>query len=96
MAGLSRVTLRGNQVRLRLPPQAARTVGPPGDAGAPMNQSREADYAAWLLHSPRGELSWPDVLKWRGQGYAIGRCYETGPQAATPAAFQPLLVRSTR
>ncbi len=61
-----------------------------------MNQSREAGHAAWPLPSPEGELNWPDALKYRGQGYATGRCYETGPQAATPATLQPLLVRSTR
>jgi hypothetical protein len=39
---------------LRLPPQAARTEGPPKGADAPLNQSREAHHPAWPLHSPRG------------------------------------------
>jgi hypothetical protein len=41
-------------VRLGLPPQAARTAGPPEGAAAPMNQSHEALLAAWPLHSPVG------------------------------------------
>jgi hypothetical protein len=39
-----------------MPPQAARTVGPPKGADAPMNQSREAGVAAPL---PRGAMSRP-------------------------------------
>jgi hypothetical protein len=47
-------TLRGNQGRLGLPPEAARTAGPPEGAVAPMGQSREALLAARPLHSPEG------------------------------------------
>jgi hypothetical protein len=50
-------TVGSNQVRLRLPPKAARTVGPPNGADAPMNQSREALLAAWPLHSPEGGMT---------------------------------------
>jgi hypothetical protein len=49
-------TLSGNQVRLRLPPQAARTVGPPEGAAAPLNQSREAHHPARPLQSPEGVM----------------------------------------
>jgi hypothetical protein len=37
-----------------LPPQAARTEGPPKGADAPMHQSREAHHPARPLHSPEG------------------------------------------
>jgi hypothetical protein len=37
-----RAPLDRDAVRLRLPPQAARTAGPPEGADAPLNQSREA------------------------------------------------------
>jgi hypothetical protein len=37
-----------------MPPQAARAEGPPKDADAPLNQSREAHHAARPLHSPEG------------------------------------------
>ena len=47
-------TVGSNQVRLRLPPKAARTVGPPNGADAPLNQSREALLAAWPRYSPEG------------------------------------------
>jgi hypothetical protein len=50
-------TLRGCQVRLRLPPQAAPAEGRPEGADAPMNQSREAHLAAWPLHSPEGAVA---------------------------------------
>lgn len=50
-------TVDSNQVRLRLPPQAARTVGPPNGADAPMNQWREAHHPARPLHSPEGAMS---------------------------------------
>ena len=50
-------TVGSNQVRLRLPPKAARTVGPPNGADAPLNQSREALLAAWPLHSPEGGMT---------------------------------------
>jgi hypothetical protein len=47
-------TLSGNEIRLRLPPQAARTVGPPEGADAPLHQSLEAHHPARPLHSPEG------------------------------------------
>ena len=50
-------TVGSNQVRLRLPPKAARTEGPPEGADAPLNQPREAHLAAWPLHSPEGGQS---------------------------------------
>jgi hypothetical protein len=37
---------------LRLPPQAARTFGPPRTRACRMDQSREAHLAARPLHSP--------------------------------------------
>jgi transposase InsO family protein len=49
-----RTTVRGNQVRLRLPPKTARTAGPPEGAAAPMDQSREAHRSARPLHPPEG------------------------------------------
>jgi hypothetical protein len=52
--GACRTTASGNHVRLEMPPQAARTVGPPEGADAPLNQSREAHHAARPLHSPEG------------------------------------------
>ena len=48
------ITLRGNQARLRLPPQAAPAGGRPEGADAPMNQSREAHHTARPHHSPEG------------------------------------------
>jgi hypothetical protein len=42
-----------HQGRLRLPPQAARTEGPPRIAAAPTEQSREAHRSARPHHSPR-------------------------------------------
>jgi hypothetical protein len=45
------ITLRGNQVRLMLPPQAADRRSAQG-ADAPINQSREAHHTARPLHSP--------------------------------------------
>jgi hypothetical protein len=47
-------TLGGNQVGVRLPPQAAPTVGRPEGVDAPMHQSREAHHPARPLHSPEG------------------------------------------
>jgi hypothetical protein len=45
---------------MRLPPQAARTEGPPRTRPRRMDQSREAHLAARQLHSPEGELArWP-------------------------------------
>jgi hypothetical protein len=55
--GTTGTTMRGNQGRLRLPPQAVRTEGPPKGADAPMNQSREAHHTARPLHSPEGNTS---------------------------------------
>jgi hypothetical protein len=52
--GACRTTASGNHVRLEMPLQAARTVGPPEGADAPLNQSREAHHAARPLHSPEG------------------------------------------
>src|SRR4029453_18796119 len=40
--------------RAGLPPEAARTEGPPEGAASPVNQSREAHHPARPLHSPRG------------------------------------------
>jgi hypothetical protein len=65
---LSRITLSGNQGRLRWPPQAARTAGPPEGAAAPMNQSREAHRSAWPLHSPEGG--------WSAAGFAADQPHE--------------------
>jgi hypothetical protein len=48
------ITLRGDQVRLRLPPEAAMAEGPPKNPAAPMDQSREAHHPARPLHSPEG------------------------------------------
>jgi hypothetical protein len=77
--------MSGNQVRLRLPPKAARTERSAKNADRPMNQSREAHLPACPHHSPEGGqsaavfaadwpheggLSWTDALKYRGQGYA--------------------------
>jgi hypothetical protein len=56
-----RTTLHGNQGRLRLPPSAARTEGPPRIADAPIDQSREAHHPAWPLHSPLGDVTWTDA-----------------------------------
>jgi hypothetical protein len=50
-------TVRGNQVRLRLPPKAALAEGQPKGAAAPMNQSREAHHPARPLHSPEGAMA---------------------------------------
>jgi hypothetical protein len=50
-------TLRGNQVRLRLPPEAAAAQGRPKGAAAPMNQSREAHRSARPHHSPEGVVA---------------------------------------
>ena len=50
-------TVSSNQVRLRLPPEAARTEGSPEGAAAPMHQSREAHHPARPLHSPKGGQS---------------------------------------
>ena len=64
------LTLSGNQVRLRLPPKAARTEGPPEGADAPMHQSREARLPAWPLHSPEGAILGIDVVgAWSGIGH---------------------------
>src|SRR5512132_570246 len=61
----------GNQVRLGLPPQAAPAVGRPQGADAPMDQSREAHYPAWPLHSPEGAYS--ESMMWgRGPGSDTG------------------------
>src|SRR5512132_1160991 len=62
-----RTTLNSNQVRLRLPPEATRTVGPPRGAATLLKQSREAHLAARPLH-PEGGLhsQWPD--RRRGEG----------------------------
>jgi hypothetical protein len=40
--------------RSLMPPKAARAVGPPEGAAAPMNQSRQAHHSAQPLHVPRG------------------------------------------
>jgi hypothetical protein len=50
-------TLGGNQVRLGLPPEAARTVGPPRNAAAPMDQFCETHHSARPLQSPEGTIS---------------------------------------
>ena len=47
-------TLRGHQVRLEMPPQAAQAKACPKNAVAPMHQSREAHHSAWPLHCPEG------------------------------------------
>jgi hypothetical protein len=47
------LTLRGNQGRLGLSPEAARTERSAKNASAGMNQSREAHLAARPLHSPK-------------------------------------------
>ena len=44
----------GNEGRLRLPPKAARTAGPPRTRTGPMHQSREAHRSARPHHSPEG------------------------------------------
>jgi hypothetical protein len=49
-------TLRGRQVRLRLPPKAATAEGRPQGADAPLNQSREAHHTARPHHSPEGAM----------------------------------------
>jgi hypothetical protein len=46
-------TLRGNQARLRLPPKAARTKGPPRTRPRRMDQSREAPHSAEGGHQLR-------------------------------------------
>ena len=55
--GPCRTTVGGDQVRLRSPPQAARTAGPPRMRACRMDQSREALLAAGTLHSPKGGQS---------------------------------------
>jgi hypothetical protein len=47
MVWVIHITLRGNQVRLRLPPQAAPAEGP----AAPLHQSREAHHI-WSKDRP--------------------------------------------
>jgi hypothetical protein len=50
-------TVSSNQGRLRWPPEAARTAGPPKGAATPMHQSREAHHPARPLHSPEGAMT---------------------------------------
>jgi hypothetical protein len=50
-------TVGSNQVRLRLPPKAARTTRSAKNADRPMHQSREAHRSAWPLHSPEGTMT---------------------------------------
>ena len=50
----SGTTLRGNQGRLGLPPQTARTAGRPEGVAAPMYQSRDAHHPARPHHCPEG------------------------------------------
>ena len=47
-------TLSTNQGRLRMPPQAARAIGPPRSRPCRMDQSREAHRLARSLLSPEG------------------------------------------
>jgi hypothetical protein len=72
----------------RLPPEAARTAGPPEGADAPLNQSREAHRSARPLHSPEGGQS-AAVLRPTGptKGHdqhepvaRVQRGYATGPR----------------
>jgi hypothetical protein len=51
------ITVCGNQARLRLPPQAARTAGPPEGTAAPMNQSRERTTWRGCSTPPEGHKS---------------------------------------
>jgi hypothetical protein len=60
----SGTTLRGSKGRLRLPPEAARTAGPPRTRTGRMNQSREAHHSAWPIHSPRGGRGLPNYADW--------------------------------
>jgi hypothetical protein len=46
--------LSGSQGRLRLPPQAARTAGPPSSRPRRMGRSREAHHPAQPYHFPEG------------------------------------------
>ena len=53
----ARITVRGYQVGLEMPPKAAQAECLPEGADAPLNQSREAHLAARPLHSPEGGQS---------------------------------------
>jgi hypothetical protein len=70
-------TLRGNQGRLGVPPQAARTEGPPQTRPRRMDQSREAHHPARPHQSPEGAMSPHDGL---GPAATPG---SRGPQALT-------------
>ena len=50
----ARITARGYQVGLEMPPKAARIVGPPRTRTRRMDQSRKAHRSARPLHSPEG------------------------------------------
>jgi hypothetical protein len=51
-----RTTLRGNQARLRLPPQAARTVGPPEGADAPYESIARSAPCGAAAPLPQGGI----------------------------------------
>jgi hypothetical protein len=50
----ARITVRGYQVGLEMPPKAAQAEGLPEGADAPLNQSREAHRSTRPYHSPEG------------------------------------------
>jgi hypothetical protein len=57
MAFRAGITVGGEKVGIGLPPQAARTAGPPRTRPGRLNQSREAHLAARPLPSPEGGQS---------------------------------------
>jgi hypothetical protein len=70
-----------------MPPQAARTAGPPEGADAPMNQSREAHHSARPLHSPEGGQSAAQpAADWPHEGYDQGRQPDDRWQGYAPLA----------
>ena len=95
MAGLSRFPcVAGNQVRLRWPPKTAPSEGRPKGADAPMPQSREADCAAWPLHSPEGRTELArraqGARPWVGHRTLLRDWPPGGDSGYPPAAAGPL------
>jgi hypothetical protein len=84
-------TVGSNQVRLRLPPKAARTVGPPNGADAPMNRLREAHRSAWPLHCPEGGMTSSDpASRQRGGTRVAGVGTRVGTRVPTSVGSRAL------
>jgi hypothetical protein len=83
-------TVRGNQVRLRLPPKAAPAVGRPEGADASMNQSREAHLAARPLHSPEGASELDRYPRPPKAGVRTPSAWGQGPEVGPGAPHRPV------